>query len=79
MKPPKEQKPPLKWERLTVQQSRGRLLMPAALGVPLALYAVREFDNHHVFRAVFFIVLACIHIISFPAASCRLWFFTLHS
>ena len=57
MKPPKEQKPPLKWERLTVQQSRRRLLMPAALGVPLALYAVREFDNHHVFRAVFFIVL----------------------
>ena len=31
--------------------------MPAALGVPLALYAVREFDNHHVFRATFFIVL----------------------
>jgi len=79
MKPPKEQKPSSKLEHLTVEQSRRRLLMPAALAVPLALYAVRQLDNHHVFRAAFFIVLACIQLISFPAASCRLWFFTLHS
>ena len=57
MKPPKEQKPPLKWERLTVQQSRRRLWIPAVSAIPLALYTVHAHNNHHVFRAAFFIVL----------------------
>ena len=66
MKPPKEQKPPLKWERLTVQQSRRRLWIPAVSAIPLALYTVREIDKHHILGTVFFSMLTFLQFISFP-------------
>ena len=67
MKPPSEQKPPLKLERLTVQQSGRGLWIQALAAGGLSLYAIDELSSHHWLLATLVSVFALMQAIGLPS------------